>query len=150
MPRPGSKRKGDKSDPNYEVDLNLALVMMPTLERTSDFLFGNSPSLPMLKFLEIVLTDVTSYYRVGKGPSSMTGSSPRQGQQNYMIRPPEELKAFFVSLLSNFVSHISYSLYEEVFPIFDKLLALTGDLVDEQILRKCIVSLVDKYTIKSK
>jgi hypothetical protein len=55
-----------------------------------------------------------------------------------------------MSLLSNFVSHISYSLYEEVFPIFDKLLALTGDLVDEQILRKCIVSLVDKYTIKSK
>ena len=23
MPRPGSKRKGDKSDPDYEVDLNL-------------------------------------------------------------------------------------------------------------------------------
>jgi hypothetical protein len=63
---------------------------------------------------------------------------------------PEELKVFFSVLLSNFVQHISYSLYEEVFPIFDKLLALTGELVDESILRKCIVSLVDKYTIKSK
>ena len=147
MPRPGSKRKGDKSDPDYEVDLNLVQVMMPTLERTSDFLFGNSPSLPMLKFLEIVLTDVSNYFRAGKGPSN---SSPRQGGSGFVIRPPEELKAFFMSLLSNFVSHISYSLYEEVFPIFDKLLALTGDLVDEQILRKCIISLVDKYTIKSK
>ena len=60
------------------------------------------------------------------------------------------MKIFFLSFFSNFVQHISYSLYEEVFPIFDKLLALTGDLIDEQILRKCIVSLVDKYTIKSK
>ena len=29
-------------------------------------------------------------------------------------------------------------------------MALTGELIDEAILRKCIVSLVDKYTIKSK
>jgi hypothetical protein len=151
MPRPGSKKRSQspKENPNYEVDLNLVQVMMPTLERTSDFLFGNSPSLPMLKFLEITLTDVTSYFRVGKTISNANGSSPRVAAR-YNLHVPEEMKIFFLGFFSNFVQHISYSLYEEVFPIFDKLLALTGDLVDEQILRKCIVSLVDKYTIKSK
>jgi hypothetical protein len=45
---------------------------------------------------------------------------------------------------------MSYSLYEEVFSVFDKLLLLTGDVISEKILKKCIVGLIDKYTLKSK
>ena len=41
-----------------ENQLNIVQIVMPTLRRTNDFLRCNSPSLPMLKFLEIVLTDV--------------------------------------------------------------------------------------------
>jgi hypothetical protein len=62
MPRPSLNSK----QPEYEVDLNLVNVMLPTLERTSEYLEGNSPSLPMLKFLEIVLSDIASYFRIGK------------------------------------------------------------------------------------
>ena len=45
---------------------------------------------------------------------------------------------------------MSYSLYEEVFNVFDKLLYLTNDIMTEAVLKKCIVALVDKYTLKSK
>ena len=57
---------------------------------------------------------------------------------------------FFADLLSNFVNYMSYSLYEEVFSVFDKLLQLTNEVMTEKILKKCIVALVDKYTLKYK
>lgn len=53
-------------------------------------------------------------------------------------------------MLSNFVNYMSYSLYEEVFSVFDKLLFLTSDVMNDDVLRKCICALVDKYTLKSK
>jgi hypothetical protein len=53
-------------------------------------------------------------------------------------------------MLNNFVSYISYCLYEEVFSVFDKLLSMCNDVINEQVLTKCIVALVDKYTMKSK
>ena len=56
----------------------------------------------------------------------------------------------FADLLTNFSNYISYSLYEEVFIVFDKLLAMTNDVLSEQILKKCIIALVDKYTLKNK
>lgn len=57
---------------------------------------------------------------------------------------------FFADLLQNFVTYMSYSLYEEVFIVFDKLLQLTHEVINEKILKKCIVALVDKYTLKNK
>lgn len=57
---------------------------------------------------------------------------------------------FFSDLLLNFVTYMSYSLYEEVFFVFDKLLVLTNDVISEKLLKKCIVALVDKYTLKNK
>lgn len=57
---------------------------------------------------------------------------------------------FFADLLSNYCNYMSYSLYEEVFSVFDKLLLLTGDVISEKILKKCILALIDKYTLKSK
>jgi hypothetical protein len=48
------------------------------------------------------------------------------------------------------VGYISYCLYDEIFPVFDKLLSLCQDIVTERILKKCILALVDKYTMKNK
>lgn len=53
-------------------------------------------------------------------------------------------------MLNNFVNYISYNLYEEVFSVFDKLLQLCQDVMNEQVLKKCIIALVDKYTLKTK
>ena len=41
-----------------EAHLNIVQIVMPSLHRTNEFLQAHSPSLPMLKFLEIVLTDI--------------------------------------------------------------------------------------------
>ena len=53
-------------------------------------------------------------------------------------------------MLENFASSLAYSLYEESFIVFDKLLYLAGDTITEPAIKKCIVALVDKYTLKSK
>ena len=53
-------------------------------------------------------------------------------------------------MLKNFVNYISYCLYEEVFSVFDKLLSMCAEVIDENVLSKCILALVDKYTMKSK
>jgi hypothetical protein len=84
----------------------------------------------MLKFLDIVLADI------------------KQGkycQTNY-----PDLQYFFLGQLNSIVNNISYCLYDEIFPVFDKLLSLSQDVMTERILKKCIMALIDKYTMKSK
>ena len=66
------------------------------------------------------------------------------------IADPLKLQDFFLELMENFVTSLAYSLYEEAFSVFDKLLYLAGESVSENAIKKCIVALVDKYTLKSK
>ena len=115
--------------PPKRVDIDLLQIMIPILQRTTEYLKNNSPSLHMLKFLDIVLKDLKL--------AGYCASNP-------------DLQYFFLDMLNNFVGYISYCLYEEVFSVFDKLLTLCSDVVNEKVLTKCIVALVDKYTIKSK
>lgn len=44
--------------PPKRVDIDLLQIMIPILQRTTEFLKNNSPSLNMLKFLDIVLRDL--------------------------------------------------------------------------------------------
>ena len=60
------------------------------------------------------------------------------------------MQAFFLELLENFVTSLAYSLYEEAFTVFDKLLYLAGEAISQTAIKKCIIALVDKYTLKSK
>jgi hypothetical protein len=62
----------------------------------------------------------------------------------------QDMQQVFLKLFENFVQNMSYSLYEEVFSVFDKLLYLTSEILNEQVLKKCIIALVDKYSLKSK
>lgn len=41
------------------IDIDLISIILPIFERVCDFLVTFSPSLPMLKFLEIILQDVS-------------------------------------------------------------------------------------------
>ena len=51
-----------------ENQLNVIQIVMPSLRRTNEFLKSNSPSLPMLKFMDIVLADIqlTAHERKSK------------------------------------------------------------------------------------
>jgi hypothetical protein len=67
----------------------------------------------MLKFLDLVLRDI------------------KQG--GFCIKNPD-LQYFFLDMLENFAPYISYSLYEEVFSVFDKLLLMCADLMNEKVV----------------
>ena len=62
----------------------------------------------------------------------------------------QQMQVFFLDFFDNFLTNMSYSLYEEIFSVFDKLLFLTTDVINERVIKKCIITLVDKYTVKSK
>lgn len=115
--------------PPKRIDIDLLQIMIPILQRTTDYLKNNSPSLSMLKVLDMVLRDIKA-----------SGFCQMQSDLQY----------FFLEMLNNYVNYISYCLYEEVFTVFDKLLAMCADVINEKVLSKCILSLVDKYTMKSK
>jgi hypothetical protein len=66
------------------------------------------------------------------------------------VQPPFEIQYFFLELFQNFASYISYSLYEDVLSVFEKLLALCSDVLTEKVIKSCLVALIDKYTMKSK
>jgi hypothetical protein len=102
--------------------------MLPSLQRASQFMQNNSPSHIMLKFLDLVLSDILKLFQ----------------------KPPQSMQALFLDLFDNFVPCIAYSMSEEVAFIFDKLLILCGDQISEKTLCSCIISLVDKFSVKSK
>jgi hypothetical protein len=99
--------------PPKRLDLDILQIMIPILKRTTDYLKNHSPSLSMLKFLDIVLRDIK------------TG--------NYCLSNPD-LQYFFLDMLNNLVGYVSYCLYEEIFSVFDKLLAMSTDVMNDQVL----------------
>ena len=44
--------------PPKRIDIDILQIMIPILQKTTEYLKNNSPSLSMLKFLEIVLRDI--------------------------------------------------------------------------------------------
>ena len=44
--------------PPKKVDLDILQIMIPILQKTTEYLKNNSPSLNMLKFLDLVLRDI--------------------------------------------------------------------------------------------
>ena len=103
----------------------------------------------MLKFMDIVLSDIQILFheRRQKQPAQQATvmSNLTETEQQF-----QDMQVFFLELLGNYVQFMSYILYEEVFTVFDKLLYLTNETLTEAVLKKCIVALVDKYTVKSK
>lgn len=83
----------------------------------------------MLRFLEMVLRDIKA-----------GGFCQQQADLQY----------FFLEMLANFAPALSYCLFDEAFIVFDKLLAMCSDVINEKVLTRCILALVDKYTMKSK
>lgn len=53
-------------------------------------------------------------------------------------------------MLNNFVPYLSYCLYDNAFAVFDKLLSMCADVINDKVVTKCITALVDKYTMKTK
>lgn len=93
------------------VDLDAPSLAIPLLQRVYTHIEHNSPTLGMLKFMDIVLRDI---------------------RQEVSASP--ELKSFFLTFLGAFVQSIPYNLYEEMFYVFDKLIDMVKDILSESVL----------------
>jgi len=52
--------------------------------------------------------------------------------------------------LYNFTDCIPHSVYDESFEVFDILLDCVSHSLDEGLMQKCIMNLIDQFTVKSK
>ena len=112
--------------PAKKIDLDIFTIVIPILQRISEFLKQSSPSLHMLKFMDLVLKDLKD------------------------LPQTPDTHSFFLEMLEHFVPYMPNCLYEEVFSVFDKLLHLSGDALTEAIVKKTTLSMIDKYTAKGK
>lgn len=54
------------------------------------------------------------------------------------------------NFLYNFTDCIPHSVYDESFEVFDILLDCVSHSLDEGLMQKCIMNLIDQFTVKSK
>lgn len=68
-----------------ENQLSIVQIVMPSLRRTNEFLKYNSPSLPMLKFLDLTLTDIqiSAHDRKSKQQNLQLSPTSNQDEQEH-------------------------------------------------------------------
>ena len=103
---------------------DLYSIILPILKRTADHLKNNSPTQNTLKFLDMMLKEFKEV--------------------------PEDACPIYMDLLNAFVQYISFAIYEDVFPIFDKLLTICSPILNEGIFLKCLSILIERYSFKNK
>jgi hypothetical protein len=107
------------------VDVDLISIILPIFERVCDFMLVHSPSLPMLKFLEIILQDVSF---------------------------PMSIMHLFLKRL---IPHIPYCICDEIYSVFQIVINIlyygeTGTkFIDEETLLLCLKAFTNKNTNRS-
>lgn len=102
------------------IDIDLISIILPIFERVCTFLESHSPSLPMLKFLEIILQDV---------------SFPLQTTHLFLKR---------------LIPHISTCVYDEILSVFQITLNILyysesgTKFIDEETLVLCLHAFTEK------
>lgn len=97
--------------PPKKLDIDILQIIIPILQRTSDYLKSSSPTQSMLKFLDLTLADI-------KGGDFLRTNYP-------------DLKFFFLNMFDTLLNYVSYCLHDEIFPVFDKLLALSSEVLTD-------------------
>lgn len=104
------------------IDIDLISIILPIFERVCKHLDMTSPSLPMLKFLEIILQDVSF--------------------------PTSVLKLF----LKKLIPHIPFCIYDEIYSVFQIVLNILyytesgSRFMDKQTVQLCLKAFTDKNT----
>jgi len=84
-------------------------------------------------------------------------SSPTSGMLNFLITVLSSIKdtkdqmgVFLKEFTPIFANCVPHSIYDESFEVFDILMELSSSFLDEEMLKKCIMALLDLYTMKGK
>jgi hypothetical protein len=104
------------------------MIIFPHLQKVRDVCKNNTPSLDMLSFLSLVLADIT----------------PK------MVARNQALKEFLLDFLVVFCNCIPHNIHDEIFYICEVVIHLTKKYLQPIHLEKILMSLVDKYTMRSK
>jgi hypothetical protein len=63
---------------------------------------------------------------------------------------PGEHGEFMLEFMRVFCGCMPHSIYDETFYIFDALVALNIELMEPECMERCILALIDQYTVKGK
>lgn len=96
--------------------------MMPVLDRINEHCKSQTPALPMLKFLDIVFSD---------------------------LKPDAAFYEFLLDFLPNFCQCIPSNVHDEVFQVLNQILSFVGGCLSEHHLEALIEGVLDQYTVKS-
>ena len=109
-----------KDNINFEV----TPIYHSLIGKVNDHCKNSSPTLPMLQFLHIILSNV----------------------KNVDL----DLKVFLVELTDRISSHIPNYPYDDIFIVFEMLLNLVFPNLSEKAFKNILLSITDKYTLRSK
>ena len=109
---------------------------MPYLERIHEFSKKSSPTLSMLKFINLILkpleNDINGYY-------------------NHPVSKAQiQLNNFLLSFMLTFVKWVPHNLNEEAFKVLDTLLSILRFSLKYEHIKEVTLALLDKYTMRSK
>ncbi|CAI2383303.1 unnamed protein product [Moneuplotes crassus] len=110
-------------------------IILPYLSRIHEFSMKSSPTLSMLKFINLIINPINSNL-----PSYYDRPSKMQSKLN----------AFLLSFLVNFVRWVPHNLNEEAFKVLETLLVTLRFSLRYEHIEAVTLALLDKYTMRSK
>lgn len=121
--------------PTNKLKNDCVSIVMPVLQRIQTFCQTSSPSLEMLQFLKIVLSDIKSLMLTKAHKSSLA-----------------QFFTFLDGFLFDFTKVIPHNLHDEVFQVCQLICDLLGtqSCIRQEHVRHIMEALLHKYTMRSK
>ena len=119
------------------IDTNSELIpiVLPYLEQIHNFAIKSSPTLSMLKFINLILKPIKKH--------STSNNYPYHKMHKKLIK-------FLLSFILRFSKWIPHNLNEEAFKVLDSLLYTVRFSLKYVHIKTVTLALLDKYTMRSK
>ena len=119
------------------IDANLELIpiVLPYLEQIHNFAIKSSPTLSMLKFINLILKPIKK--------NTTSNDYPYHWMHKRLIK-------FLLSFILSFARWIPHNLNEEAFKVLDSLLYTVRFSLKYVHIKAVTLALLDKYTMRSK
>lgn len=121
--------------PQIDANSELIPIVLPYLEQIHSFAIKSSPTLSMLKFINLILKPIKK--------QSQANSYPYQRMHKKLIK-------FLLSFILSFSRWIPHNLNEEAFKVLDSLLYTVRYSLKYVHIKTVTLALLDKYTMRSK
>ncbi|OMJ85008.1 hypothetical protein SteCoe_13786 [Stentor coeruleus] len=107
---------------NYLPQLNMLNCVTEMIYRTMDYCKHSAPTVPMLKFLNIILAD---------------------------LKVESNLIQILLEFLPIFCNCIPNNINDEIFLVLNQIMSITGEHLENKHLKALIDGMIDQFTVKS-